>query len=285
MSLDVFHAGSGQEIRQSHKLWKNPSIPTSFEVQHLVKVTFVIPTYNCAKYVTRAIDSCLEQTYKDFEIIVVDDGSTDGTREMLIDKYQGKNLPIMIHTKNNGGTASALNTGIKWAKGEFIHWLSADDMLRPEALEMILPEIEKRPDAKDCIFYTDYDYIDESDNIILQPFIEKRYPDQQALKADLWDHHLGNGSSSMIHRSIFDRIGIFDQDVKYCEDYEFWMRAALLFGLSLVLIPGVTLHYRIHSDQLTQTLGTKAAPFIKNCRKQVWLRMTEKQKAAYPYIE
>jgi len=251
----------------------------------MVKVTFVIPTYNCAKYVTRAIDSCLGQTYKDFEIIVVDDGSTDGTREMLIDKYQGKNLAIMIHTKNNGGTASALNTGIKWAKGEFIHWLSADDMLRPEALEMILPEIEKRPDVKDCIFYTDYDYIDESDNIILQPFIEKRYPDQQALKTDLWDHHLGNGSSSMIHRSIFDRIGIFDQDVKYCEDYEFWMRASLLFGLSLVLIPGVTLHYRIHSDQLTQTLGTKAAPFIKNCRKHVWLRMTEKQKAAYPYIE
>jgi teichuronic acid biosynthesis glycosyltransferase TuaG len=88
------------------------------------KVSIIIPVYNCQKYVGYAIESALNQTYEDVEVIVIDDGSFDDTLD-IITQFDG----ITVLVKNNGGTASALNEGIKTAKGDWIHWLSADDVL------------------------------------------------------------------------------------------------------------------------------------------------------------
>ncbi len=97
------------------------------------KITAIIPTYNSAKYITEAIDSVLNQTYANIEIIVVDDGSTDNT-ENILSNYVNKNKIIYVK-KKNGGPGSARNLGIKLANGEYIAFLDADDMWEKNKIE------------------------------------------------------------------------------------------------------------------------------------------------------
>src|SRR5713226_560887 len=107
-----------------------------------LKVSVIIPVYNAEKYVKQCIDSCLSQTYTDFEIIIVDDGSTDLTPKIL--KEYGKVIKVI--NKQNGGTASALNTGIKQSKGEWIKWISADDVLLNDSIEILMKTAKELPD-------------------------------------------------------------------------------------------------------------------------------------------
>jgi len=207
-------------------------------------ITIIIPVYNCEKYVKFAIESALNQTYKDKEIIVVDDGSTDGTLNILT-KITG----ITVLIKPNGGTASALNTGIRNAKGEWIKWLSADDVLYPDALETMMKRIEKMDDINNSIFYTHYDIIDES-GIITHHFEEPETRED----GELWKRFYGNGSSSLIHKKVFEKCGLFDSSLRHSEDYEFWLRCSV-YGVKLQLIPEYTLKYRRHPDQLTNKIG------------------------------
>jgi len=248
------------------------------------KVSIIIPTYNTEKYVLEAVHSCLAQTYRNFEIIIVDDGSTDKTLELLnyeFGKYQG--VSITIISQKHSGVASALNRGIKLALGEYIHWLSADDALYPNALETMMKTIETHPRPSNCIFYSNYDYIDKHSKKINQPFIEPNYNDISIpeLQQKLWDHYIGNGTTSMIHQSIFKRIGLYDESVPACEDYEFWIRAIILNGMRLYLIPEITAHYRIHSSQLTQTLGEKGGNIVRAIKQVVWSKMPEQQRKLF----
>lgn len=245
------------------------------------KVSIVIPTYNCAKYVIEAIESARKQTYPNREIIIVDDGSTDNTWELLMKKYNRISHLKLIH-KKNGGTASALNAGIKAANGDWIHWLSADDVLAETALEHMMEEITKYPDAENSLFFSHYDYIDMDGNIT-GAFIEPDYNkwDRIPLEKELWAKFIGNGSSSMIHKKVFEHCGLFDESIFPCEDYEFWLRLVILNGVGFHLVPKVTLFYRIHSSQLTATWGEKSAPVIKRIRLQIYDQMTTAQKKIF----
>jgi len=215
------------------------------------KVSIIIPVYNCEKYITRCIDSCLLQTYPNVEIIVVDDGSTDKTLDLL----QFTEHIKLIH-KENGGTASALNAGIKEAKGEWIKWVSSDDVLTNDAVEILVENALRTPDNQNVIFYTDYWYIDNK-GVITGEFIERNlnHLTQQERNQLLWQYFYGNGSSSLIHKSVFDRVGLYDDTLKASEDYEFWLRACLVYGVRLYLIQKKTLYYRRHEDQLTHKMG------------------------------
>ncbi len=208
------------------------------------KISVVIPTYNCKKYLKEAIDSCVEQTFKPYEIIVVDDGSTDGTHE-LCREYGNK---IKYIYKPNGGTASALNVGIKEMTGDWFKWLSADDVLFPNGLEIL---VKKAGETGEKVFYADYYIIDENSKLI-GVFKEPKYPNHYAFRQVLWFRFIGNGSASMIHKSCFEKVGLFDETLRYGEDYLMWLKLASLYRF--INIGEFVIKYRRHPEQLSMIL-------------------------------
>jgi len=216
-----------------------------------MKVSIIIPVYNAEKYLKECIESALNQTYDDIEIIAVNDGSTDDSINIL-KKYSDR---IEIIEKENGGIGSALNAGIKAATGEWIKKIDADDVLYPNAVELLIAEVKKLGNAaKSCIFYTNYEVIDGSGKK-LYDFIEPNYNDLSNFKRGviLLDHCVGNHITSLIPKSIFEKCGLFSINTKNVEDYEFWLRCQLLHDCRFILLNEITAKYRVHQGQLTQT--------------------------------
>lgn len=183
------------------------------------------------------------------EVIVVDDGSTDRSPEIL-KKYSDR---IITVTKKNGGTASALNHGINVMTGTWFKWLSADDVLYPNALEEMIIESSKIENKENTIFYSNYDIIN-SDGKIIDKFIEPNYNKLESFQqyVILLDHYFGNGTTSLIHRSAIEKYGPFDETIGYKEDYELWLRYCILHNCRLHLIPKTLAKYRVHQKQLTK---------------------------------
>lgn len=229
-------------------------------------VSIIIPVYNGEKYLNEAIDSALNQTYKDIEVIVVDDGSTDNTPSSCFKPLAQPNSHLIWITKKNGGTASALNAGIKVATGDYIKWLSADDVLLPDAVENMLWHAISEKDPHNHIFYTNYTIIDQHGKHKMN-WVEPTPP------PDLWKKFYGNGSSSLIHKSVFEKCGLFDESLRFGEDYEFWLRATQLYGVHLTLIPVITVKYRNHPGQLTHKVGGGNDKKIKD---SIMSRMSKK---------
>lgn len=232
-----------------------------------MKVSIVIPVYNAEKYLQECIDSCLKQTYGDIEIIAVNDGSTDNSGKIL-ESYSEK---IKIVEKKNGGTPSALNAGIKIMSGEWFKWLSADDVLYENAIEILVGQTKMLGDlAESCIFYSNYDIINEKNEIIGE-MVESDYNNLTDMERNviLLDHFYGNGTTSIIHKSIFEKCGIFDESIGYKEDYEFWLRCCLIHGCKLHLIPHKLAKYRVHGTQLTSTKVRKNLEQVKMIRDYV----------------
>lgn len=230
-----------------------------------MKVSIVIPVYNASKYIDDCIRSALDQTYDDIEIIAVDDGSKDDSLQKLR-QYSDK---IKILTKENGGTPTALNAGIKIMSGEWFKWLSADDMLEKNAIEILINEATNIGNiSKSCIFYSNYELIDQNGKIVGE-FIEPDYNNLKDFDKNiiLLDHYYGNGTTSLIHKSLFDRFGFFDEKIGFQEDYEFWLRCCILHNCQLYLIPEKLARYRIHEGQLTKKKINESlehAEFIRN---------------------
>jgi len=228
-------------------------------------VSIIIPVYNTEKFIEECIESALNQTYKEIEIIVVDDGSTDGSLK-IIKKFINQ---IKIISKSNGGTASALNTGIKEMNGEWFKWLSADDVLYPNAIQDLVNSARKLKDKENYILYSNYDIIN-ADGKILSHFIEPNYNEKDffELNTILLDHYIGNATTSLIHKSAFDRYGMFDESVDFAEDYELWLRLCILNKFRLHLVPKTLAKYRIHDTQITAQKMDKAlnnADKIRKC--------------------
>lgn len=229
------------------------------------EISVIIPVYNGEKYIKECIESAQKQTFSSYEIIVVDDGSTDTTLD-TITKFE--NITVLI--KPNGGTASALNCGIRNAKGQWIKWLSADDVMKPDCLEKLFENLKET----DRIYYTNYEIIDENGNFV------KNFIEPIRKEPELWSFFFGNGSSSIIHKSVFEKCGMFDEDLGHSEDYEFWLRATQAYGVKMQLIPEVTIQYRRHPDQLTNKVGGSLDSLIKNKIKKLCENTTGKGIAA-----
>jgi glycosyltransferase involved in cell wall biosynthesis len=237
-----------------------PSPPRrQIEPEELVSI--VIPTYNRADLISESIESALGQTYPNIEVIVIDDGSTDNTRE-VVKKYGDR---IRYYEKKNGGIGSGLNFGIKKMNGKWFKWLSSDDVLTPDAVETLL--IHARESGA-MILYTDYDIIDEQSKFI-RAFIEPHFTSYYEFASALWTRFIGNGSSSLIDRSCFEEVGLFDEIVRSAEDYDWWLRACLLHGYRFLHIPRITLKYRTHGKQLTAAVKHNAYTTDEKIRRKV----------------
>ncbi len=217
----------------------------------LPKISIVIPVYNGEKYLDECIKSSLKQTYSNIEIIAVDDGSTDKSIKIL-KQYSDR---IKIIQKQNGGTASALNLGIKKMSSEWFKWLSQDDILYPNAIEELVSESQKFPDDNNIIFYSNYKVID-SDGKFIKDFVEPDHSKLIPFKQNiiLLNKFYGNINTSLIHRSTFEKYGLFDENIESASDYEFWLRLCILHRFKLKLIPKFLLKYRFHPQQLSKNI-------------------------------
>jgi teichuronic acid biosynthesis glycosyltransferase TuaG len=198
------------------------------------KVSIIIPFYNC-KYIARAISSALNQTYKNIEVIVIDDGST---RNM--ERIKPYLTQIIYLKKGNGGTATALNMGIKQSTGDYIVWVSSDDELVNTKVEKQLSFMKKE---NVMISFTDYVWINDRNRIISSETLPK-FPDKASLLEGLKKGCPINGSTIMIRRDLFSKLGFFDESLIYAHDYDFWIKAFLNVDIAY-LDQSLTL-YRVH---------------------------------------
>ena len=239
------------------------------------KISIVIPTYNTQKYIIQAIQSALWQTYENKEIIVVNDGSTDDTIPLI--EKSGLMDKIILINKKNGGTASALNAGIRQATGEWIKWLSSDDLLYTKCLEQMMEKISILPDKESHIYYTHYEIIDEKRNTIKR-FMEPNHNSLPLSKknAILYSNYYGNGTTSLIHKSVFEKIGYFDESLRTGDDYDFWLRASFN-GIDLYLIDILQAGYRVHTGQMTKTKLKTVIKNVEIIRKRALELLTKEQ--------
>ncbi len=163
------------------------------------KVSIIIPVYNGSDYVAEAIDSALAQTYFNYEVIVVNDGSKDNNATDKICRSFGKK--IRYYQKPNGGVASALNFGIKKMTGEYFSWLSHDDLYYPEKLAKQIKFLKKQ--TKNTICYTDYDLVDSYNNLIRNVKIT---PPKEYLISNLLLKSFLHGCSLLIPKNAFNKL-------------------------------------------------------------------------------
>lgn len=202
-------------------------------------VSIVLPTYNGARYLDQAVRSCRDQTDPDWELIIVDDASTDDT-PVRIARYVAEDPRVRsVRHERNRRLPGALNTGFSQAKGQYLTWTSDDNCYRPQALSEMVAFLESDP-AVDIV-YADYTVMDEAGR-----------PRQCVTVGNL--EELGNrnciGPCFLYRRRVQETLGGYAEDLFLAEDYEFWLRAAASFRFQ-------PLHrdlylYRLHDTSLTQ---------------------------------
>ena len=229
---------------------------TTFHITNTTNplVSIIITTFNYGRYLKECIDSALNQTYDNIEIIIVDDCSTDNTQEIL-KEYQN-NIKIITHSENKGLSA-ARNTGINNMNGEYVKFSDADDVMYLDAIEKLVNRA-KQLDNKKCIVFANIDFMTISGNIIER----YEYPDcnnmnTREINARLLVHYYIAPTSSLLHRSIFE-YGIFDEDIKFNEDYDLWLRLCILHGCTIHLLPEPILKARKHTESLSAITATRA---------------------------
>jgi glycosyltransferase involved in cell wall biosynthesis len=202
-----------------------------------------MPVYNGSPFLRQSLDSILAQTYADFEVIVVDDGSTDNTPEILA-SYGPR---IRTFRKPNGGGASAINFGIGQAHGDWIAWLSADDLWEPTNLERQAATIAEDPFIG--LLYTDFATIDAEGNVISRVHLPPP-PTRPARVVAIMRRCFINGCASLIHRDVFTDVGLFDEADRVAYDYDMWLRIVPRFEIRY--LPETLAYYRVHSGQLSR---------------------------------
>lgn len=225
------------------------------------KVTIVIPVYNGSNYLKYAIDSALKQTHKDIEILVVNDGSSDGGKTEKIAKSYGNKIKYIY--KENGGVSTALNLAIEKMTGEYFSWLSHDDTYEPNKIKAEIDHlIDKNLLHKKAIVYSDYYLIDVRGRLLSKAIknhdeLEKK-PEYSLLKGNI------NGLSLLIPKSAFDEHGGFDTSLKATQDYELWRKMARTY--KLIHIPELLVSTRFHAKQVSNT-----SPSVKTEGNELYL--------------
>jgi len=234
---------------------QSPAFPQGVHrtAQARPEVSVIMPAYNAADYIGQAIQSVLKQTHSDLELVVVNDGSTDNT-EQIVQSLKDKR--IKYFSRQNQGLASSYNTAIKHSQGRFIIRLDADDMISPDFIERHLLEFEKHPDAD--LVYCDDLLIDENAKpirIIKRP----EYKNHKLLTRDLFR----NGYPVVpfrgcIQKSVFDKIGFFDEQLLVAEDYDM-MRRFVKKGLKMRHLGDTLYLRRMTPDSLSRKTSSQKA--------------------------
>ena len=209
-----------------------------------MNISVVIPSYNRKEFLKRSIDSVINQTKKPFEIIVVDDGSTDGTETMIKSDYDF----VKFIKQKNKGVSAARNIGIKVSIGEWICFLDSDDEWKKDKLEKQINAMKSNPGYK--FFHSNEIWIKNGIRIN-QKKKHKKYG------GDIFDKCLDmcriSPSSVMIDKTVFDEVGNFNEDLVVCEDYELWLRICDKYRVFFIDEP-LIIKYGGHQGQLSYSI-------------------------------
>lgn len=212
-----------------------------------MKVSIIIPTYNYGRYLDECFSNLQAQSYPDWEAIVVDDGSTDNTEE-IVRAWQDSDSRIRYYYQSNSGVSKARNLGLIKSKGELIQFLDADDLLSSDKLALQVEYFKEHPQVDLC--YTENHYFEDG-------VPEIRYPDQEFLGREwmirfsgsdafaieqLIRNNLAVVSSPLIRKSLVGMAGLFPEHVAHTEDWQFWMQCAFA---------GANIHYLRNSEAYT----------------------------------
>ena len=203
-------------------------------------VTIITPTYNRADLLPETINSIISQDYPNIEYIVLDDGSTDRTQELL--RGYGDALHWVHHP--NMGQPRTVNRGLEMARGEIIGLVSSDDPLLPGAISALVQVLQEHPDV--LVVYPDWDVIDEHGDVLSHiDTFEYSYVDMVRF------HHTYPGPCTLFRRSVVEQIGGYDPTLRFTPDYDFFLRAGLLGPFRRV--PRTLATYRFHATTITQS--------------------------------
>jgi glycosyltransferase involved in cell wall biosynthesis len=232
----------------------------------LPQVSVIIPAYNRAKILPRAINSILSQTFQDFEIIVVDDCSKDNTDE-VVRQYDDPRIRYTKHIQNKGGSA-ARNTGIKEARGEFIAFLDSDDEWLPNKLDKQINRFNQI--NGDCgLIYTYLEIVDREGNFLKNHCVDS---DGEVLKDLLVANFIASTSSIIVKKKYMDQIGGFDTEMKSCQDWDLYIRLSQVCQIFCIPEP-LTKHY---VDESANRISNDKSSVIKG-----HLRIQEKFRQNY----
>lgn len=211
-------------------------------------LSVVIPTFNRRSTLARCLESVFEQTRPVDQLIVVDDGSTDGTEDWI----RASHPTIDLVTQTNKGVSAARNAGIRIATSQWLAFLDSDDIWLPAKIEKQLALLQSNPEYKIC--HTEEKWLYQGR--------EKKIPLAYRKRSGwLFEHCLPvcaiSPSTAVIHRSLFDTVGVFDENLPACEDYDLWLRIASRYPVGLVDESLIEKHGG-HPDQLSNQRGLDA---------------------------
>lgn len=240
-------------------------------------VSVIVPIFNSERFLKKSLDSILNQSYKNIEVIAVNDGSTDNSLNIL-KQYSDK---ITIISQENQGLSSALMNGVKIMNGRWLKWFSPDDVLFANAIEILVNESKKHSD--DVIIYSNWEIIDEKGKK-LRDFYESNYNDLSIFDYNiiLLDGQQINVNTSLIPVKIFEQGFRFEKlDDPVAIDYDFFLRCAILKKIHFHLIPKSLIQYRIHSTQLSHKNISKTLDYLDIIKDQIISKLTTDEQKHY----
>lgn len=237
----------------------------------MVKISVGLPVYNGSQWLDECIRSILNQSYKDFELVIVDDGSIDDSKK-IVEHYLKDNRVRYIYQENKGFTG-ATNRCIRESKGNYIAFISQDDIWLSNKLEL---QIQKIEDEGFDLVHSDVYHIDSNGEVICRrnPKIPRTKDRKEVLKSLFLNNYICH-QSVLVKRECFDKLGLFDEQLELFSDYDMWLRIAGEFDIGYLDTPLVK--KRIHEGQ---------ASVIKSSRGfEDLLLIIEKACTRYPYLQ
>jgi glycosyltransferase involved in cell wall biosynthesis len=225
--------------------------------QHIPAVCVITPAYNQASYLTQAVQSVLGQTCQDFELIVVDDGSTDDTPQVLAGIHDPR---VKVIRQPNAGLSAARNTGLRACRAPYVTFLDADDFFMPDKLAVLSAYLEQHPEVG---------LVGGGTQVVDQTGHPLRQTVKSPGKLGLFELLAGNPftvTSVMVRKEWIDRVGTFDETLRACEDWDMWLRLAYA-GCRFEWVEHVVGAYRYHVSQMTRQSERMRTAFLAVLKK------------------
>jgi glycosyltransferase involved in cell wall biosynthesis len=221
-------------------------------------ISIVLPTHNRAPYLREAVDSVFTQTYPDWELIVIDDGSTDGTAEYL-GGLQDSRVRLIFHERC-GNPARLRNAGIARAKGAYISFLDSDDLWLPDKLRAQIEALAAVPDSRWC--FTGFECIEEHGEV-LSTLAQKSWAARSGwmLEEILKEDILIAMPAVLAEKSLVTEVGAFDESLGLCEDYDLWLRLAV--RAQAIALPAQLTKVRMHAGSYARQRKVQAFEFLE----------------------